>query len=400
MRLFEIESRNPKWTIIESKQDKSLNIENLEDLIFHEGFNGAKRAFNAIETYRKMFAHGQGKIEKVKVKWDGSTRIVCGTDPEDGKFFVGSEQVFQDKQAVCKTPKDIEKLFPDEKTSKKFKIALKHLSLLKIGNVLAGNFLFTTDDIIISNIDGAQMYTFTPNNTTYAVAVDSDLGNKISQAAIGITFNTTYEGNSLSNMQPITDVNVSGLQPNKSVLFDDDTYKDYTGIASLTPEENAKFLIGLRQSASTLTKIDSTKFNSIINNTIFVEYMRLFVHDRMSDKQMLIDPIRLMRDFIEFYKQKQLDKADKTDTEQKEKKDKLEEFIADNVNAILGIFSIYKKIIELKLLVLDKMQQVESLGIFVRDNNGYKLAMPNQFVAIGHDSGIVKFINAIEYKER
>lgn len=400
MKLFEVESRNPKWTIVESKNDKNLNIENLEDIIFHEGFNGAKRAFNAVENYRKMFAQGQGKIEKIKAKWDGSTQIICGIDPEDGKFFVGTESVFKDKNTACKTPSDVERIFPEEKISKKFKAALKYLPALKIGNILGGNLLFTSDDIIISNVEGKQMYMFTPNNTTYVIAVDSELGNKISQASIGISFNTSYEGNSLQNMQPQTDVNVSGLHSSKHVMFDDETYKDYTGIASLTPEENAKILIGLRQSASTLTKIDNVKFNSITNNSVFVEYMRLFVHDRMSDKQLLIDPSRLMRDFIEFYKQKQLDNTEKDSEESGAKNEKLEKFIADNLNAILGIFSIYKKIIELKILILDKMKQIESIGIFTRDNNGYKLVVPGQFVAIGHDRGIVQFTNAIEYSER
>ena len=63
------------------------------------------------------------------------------------------------------------------------------------------------------------------------------------------------------------------------------------------------------------------------------------------------------------------------------------------------MFSIYKKLIELKILLLDKIKQIEATGVFVKDDNGYKIITSDGFVAIGHDRGIVRLVNKIEYKE-
>lgn len=396
MKLFEVENRAPKWLIAEAKNGKQFHLEHLEDLVFSEGFNGVKRAFNYVENMRRMFARGQGKIGKVKARWDGGITIVCGIDPADGKFFVGTEQVLTIAEAACKSKADIYKFYGyDDIVTKQLKLALKYLSALDIGNVVAGNLLFTSDAILITNMDGNQVYTFTPGNTTYAVVVDSDLGNRISQAKLGIFFHTMYEGNTLTDMVASTNTNISGIKQNKNVWVDNSTYKDYTGIVSLTPEENAKILVGLRKSASTITKIDANKFNSLINNPDFSNYMRTFVHGKLRDQEILIDPIRLMKDFIEFYKEKHAEEAKKeTDAT------KIETFIGDNLNAILGVFSVYKKLIELKRMLVDKIKQVESTGVFLKDNEGYRMNVPGSFVAVGHDRGIVRLVDKLEYSER
>jgi hypothetical protein len=49
---------------------------------------------------------------------------------------------------------------------------------------------------------------------------------------------------------------------------------------------------------------------------------------------------------------------------------------------------------------MDKIRQVESTGIFVRDNLGYKINNPDGFVAIGHSNGIINLVTKIEYNER
>lgn len=401
MKLFEVQNKSPKWLLVEDKNGKDFHIEHLEDLIFSGGFNGARSAFNYVENLRRMFAQGQGKIGKVKERWDRGINIICGIDPEDGKFFVGTEVALQQKEAACKSKAEIYKFYGyDDVVTKQLKLALKYLPQLQIGSVMGGSLLFTSDNILITNTNGQPTYIFTPNNITYAVEVDSDLGNKLSAAKIGVIFHTTYEGNSLTAMTPNQEANIAGLKPSKNVWMDDDTYKDYTGIASLTPEENARLLVGLRRGASTITKIDAAKFNAIISNSDFIEYMRKFVHDKIGDKDLLIDPMRLIREFINYYKEKNAEVTDKSDKNLSEKAAKIEKFISDNLNAILGVFSVYKKIIELKLLIMDKIRQVESTGIFVRDNLGYKINNPDGFVAIGHSNGIINLVTKIEYNER
>jgi hypothetical protein len=127
--------------------------------------------------------------------------------------------------------------------------------------------------------------------------------------------------------------------------------------------------------------------------------MKSFVHDKMRDRQLIIDPMRLLKDFIEYYKEKNLEVSTADPEASAKSTEKIEKFIGDNLNAILGVFSVYKKIIELKMLILDKIKQIESTGVFVKENDGYKVNSAEGYVAVGNDRGIVRLINRIQYSE-
>ena len=76
-----------------------------------------------------------------------------------------------------------------------------------------------------------------------------------------------------------------------------------------------------------------------------------------------------------------------------------EQFVEDNSNTLLGILAIYKRIIEAKLLIINKLQSIESIGTFIKTDTGYKVTAPEGFVAIGHDGGAVKLVNRIEFSK-
>jgi hypothetical protein len=48
-------------------------------------------------------------------------------------------------------------------------------------------------------------------------------------------------------------------------------------------------------------------------------------------------------------------------------------------------------------MLLQKMQQVENIGTFIKTDDGYKVTAPEGFVAIGHDGGAVKLVDRIEF---
>ena len=78
--------------------NKNQNIQHVEDLILNGvgGINDATLFFRELE---KIFSGQPSKSIKASLKWDGSPSIVCGINPENGKFFVGTKSVFN------KTPK-------------------------------------------------------------------------------------------------------------------------------------------------------------------------------------------------------------------------------------------------------------------------------------------------------
>ena len=425
MKLFEIKETPAAWLLCEAAEGKNVHLEHVEDLVYNEGYLGAQKALNYMEGLRRMFAQGEGQPVKVTVKWDGAPAIICGTDPIDGKFFVGTKSVFsKNEPKLCKSTKDIKKFYGEQEgLASKLTVALKYLSKLGIGNVLQGDLMFTPGDIQTAPLPTSagsveECYIFTPNTITYAVRINSDLGTRISKAKIGIIFHTSYQGDSLPNMQAVFGASVAGLQPNSAVWFDDATYKDFTGRASLTPEEDARIANTLTAAATTFRKIKEKDFNRIIftgrttkggdeEMTEFATYIKPFINNMVRSGTQVGDPTTFLKNFLTFYKSKMEAEMSKlkggpdspaAQARIQKIQDK-EQFIANNSNILLGILAIYKRIIEAKVMLLQKMQQIENIGTFLKTDDGYKVTAPEGFVAIGHDGGAVKLVDRIEFSK-
>ena len=422
MKLYEIKNVvTPGWQICEAAEGKNVHLPHVEDLIYSKGYIGAQKALNYMEGVRRMFAQGEGEPTKISVKWDGAPAIICGTDPAEGKFFVGTKSVFsKNEPKLCKSLKDIRKFYGEQEgLAKKLAVALKYLSKLGIGNVLQGDLMFTAEDLTTAIIEGQEYYIFTPNTITYAVPVDSTLGDRIAAAKIGIVFHTAYEGSAVADMQASFGASVAGLTPTNSVWFDDAFYKDLTGRASLTPAEDAKIKNTLLAAATTFRKIDEKDFNRIIftgrtnkdgdeEYTEFANYIKPFVNNMVRGGEQVGNPTAFLKNFLIFYNGKQEaeiaklkggpDSAAAQARIQKIKEK--EKFMADNSNTLLGILAIYKRIIEAKVMLLKKIQQVENIGTFIKTDDGYKVTAPEGFVAIGHDGGAVKLVDRIEFSRQ
>ena len=178
-------------------QDKNTHLEHLEDDIINRGSKGGENAINFLKSVRNMLAGSSGGVN-MTVKWDGAPAIICGVNPENGKFFVGTKSVFNKTPKINYTNSDIRKNH-DGVVAKKLQVCLTNLSRLNIRGILQGDLLFT-DDLKAVNIDGEKMISFTPNTITYAVPVNSDLGKKIAKAKMGIVFHTQYSGKTMDNL--------------------------------------------------------------------------------------------------------------------------------------------------------------------------------------------------------
>ena len=80
--------------VAEAAEGKNLHLEHIEDLVFLQGASGANSALQYINSVRDMLEEGGTVNSSVTVKWDGAPAIFVGTDPADGKFFVGTKGVF------------------------------------------------------------------------------------------------------------------------------------------------------------------------------------------------------------------------------------------------------------------------------------------------------------------
>ena len=88
-----------------AKANKHLT--HVEDRILTDGKKGAEEAIKILKEMGKYLSGTPGPGVAVTTKWDGAPAVVCGTDPSDGKFFVGTKSVFAKDAKLCKSEDDI-----------------------------------------------------------------------------------------------------------------------------------------------------------------------------------------------------------------------------------------------------------------------------------------------------
>jgi hypothetical protein len=390
---------------------KNTHMEHIEDMVFNSGFDGATAALTYIEQVISMLAKGTGEQATVTTKWDGAPAIVCGKDPSDGKFFVGTKSVFaKTEPKLVKTVKNANDWYGDKQPELRDKLilCLKQLPKLGIGGVIQGDLMFDSVNAQpqIEEIDGQKMLTFGPNTIKYAVPANSDLAKTLQRAKLGIVFHTVYEGADMASMEASFGFDAGSLNKSADVWADDATYKDLTGSASLTPAELSKISNKIKAINATMSKIRPDKFNVVIENAEFKKYIKPYINRLVREDRTVGSITEFLNDFFEFYRSKVQGEIDKLkDPEGRAgqarvlKIRKQEEFLEDNMNHIAGVLAVFKRLAEIKLLIISKLQQVEGIGTFVKDGDGYKVTSPEGFVAIGHDGGAVKLVDRLEFSK-
>ena len=199
-----------------------------------------------------MLAGSSSGRVNMSVKWDGAPAIVCGTNPENGKFFVGTKSVFNKTPKINYTPGDISRNHSGP-VANKLLACLRDLKRLGIRGVYQGDLLFTKGDLKLAAIDGEKMITFTPNTITYAVPTSSKLGRQIMRARIGIVFHTFYTGKTMSSLTAGFGT-ISGKSGSSAVYLASAGYTDTSGSSTFTSGELARFDGLIRMAQGSLSK--------------------------------------------------------------------------------------------------------------------------------------------------
>ena len=391
-----------EYLIEAAKEGKNLHLEHLEDEILNFGVDLGRGGIEILQTLRDMFKGGQGSKLNVTVKWDGAPAIVCGKNPENGKFFVGSKSVFNKTPKINYSIGDIRKNHKGG-VADKLAVALKHLKTLPIKGILQGDMMFGPGDVKTKSIDGVSHYTFTPNTITYAVEVGSELANQISRAKIGIVFHTEYTGATLPEMTANFGYSVRGLQPTADVWYDDANYKDVSGIATLTPSEE-KAIDGTIATGRTTLKKVGPKMDQVLQAE-FAKFIKPFINNNVRAGEQVGEPTKFLQDFMNYYNDKMNKEVEKlkggaeSPAAQKrfEKIEQQKKFLADNSNTLLLTLAVYRRIISAKLLLISKLSNVDKIGTFVKTENGYRVTNHEGFVAFGIDGGAVKLNDRMEF---
>mgnify|MGYP001179813780 CR=1 FL=1 len=382
-------------------QEKNTHLEHLEDDIINRGATGGENAVNFLKAVRNMLA-GSGKGTNMTVKWDGAPAIICGVNPENGKFFVGTKSVFNKTPKINYNLSDIRKNHTGA-VADKLSICIRYLSRLPIKGILQGDLLFTQDDKKGVTIDGEKMISFTPNTITYAVPVDSGIGRQIARAKMGIVFHTKYTGKTLDSMTAGFGT-VRGRATN--VFLASAGYRDVSGQVKLTRSELTQFNARLRMAEGSLMKagplLDEMSKSSADGLSVGFRLKTFFNHYIRNTQGHMAKVRQLVDMFREYYVnilQAEID-ARKTAAGKQKYKDMMKtnvRYIDRNKNALVMAIASHVTLQNAKNFLINKMSEIQSVGHFLRTSTGYKVTAPEGYVAVDKVAGAVKLVDRLEF---
>ena len=385
-------------------QEKNTHLEHLEDDIINRGSQGGVNAINFLNSVRNMLAGNIGGKLNMSVKWDGAPAVFCGTNPENGKFFVGTKSVFNKTPKINYTPTDIRRNHGGE-LANKLQVCLRELPKLGLDGIYQGDLLFTRGDLKAVAIDGEKMITFTPNTITYAVPAGSDIAKRIARAKLGIVFHTKYSGKTMSSLTAGFG-SIKGQGPT-SVFLASAAFTDTSGSATFNKSELSRFDGLIRMAQGSLNKakpILDEMSKSSMSDQLSVGYrLKTYFNSYIRNSKQGMDKVAVMqkgfRDYYESFINAEIDsrKTDKGKEKFIQQKKVGLQFIDRNKQALYFAIASHISLGNAKNFLIQKLNQVQSIGHFLRTPTGYKVTAPEGFVAVDRVAGAIKLVDRLEF---
>ena len=376
-------------------EQKNLHLEHLEDELFNRGEAGVNEAIAFLKSLSDMLKGNAKSPVNVTVKWDGAPAVFAGTNPENGKFFVATKSLFNKTPKINYTNADIDRNHGGG-LADKLKVALANLKGLGIKGVLQGDMLYTTGDLSSQTIDGESMLTFTPNTITYAVPSNSGLASKINSSQMGIVFHTTYSGNTIENLKASFGADVSGLKKTNKVWYQDADYRDVSGRATMTAKQEREIQNYIK-GTERIIKGSKAALKKIVNSPL-KDLIKIYLNQNVRagiDKGTAGGLATFLGSrFDTKISSLKTDKA--RERVQQEKNDLMKE-LKRNERSLDGIFMAHYYLAQAKMLILKKLQALNTMPSFIKTDSGYKVTNPEGFVAIDRTGKAVKLVDRMEF---
>jgi hypothetical protein len=391
--------------LTEGKEGANLHLEHIEDEVLNRGVVGARSAINFLQSLRDMLAGNSASKVNITTKWDGAPAVFAGTNPENGKFFVGTKGVFNVNPKLNYTDEDIDRNHPAEGLNKKLKVALRYLPKLGIRGILQGDMMFTKGDLKKETIDGEQYIVFQPNTIVYAVPTESKLAQMMMAAQLGIVFHTSYTGKTMQDMKASFNIDIGNLTHTKDVWFRDASFTDASGSATFTESETKQLTTILSLAGRTFQTIPSLVLNRISTSDTILTYIKTFNNQKVREGKKITDTrahtLELIR-WVEAKLNKEIADAKKEDTKKKRiaQKTEIMRFFRGFAMNLKQIFDLQNLLVDAKLMIVRKLETIRSIGTFVRTDNGFRITAPEGFVAVDRLKGnAVKLVDRLEFSQ-
>ena len=389
-------------------ESKNTHLEHLEDLIFNDGLPGGQQAVKYLHSFHEMLKGSAKTKFNLTTKWDGAPAVFVGTDPADGKFFVGTKSIFNKRNPlVNKSIEDIKANHEAEGLQDKLISAFTHLQKLNFRDkVVQGDLLFTDDSITEANIKGEEYIVFKPNTIIYAIPKASNLAQTILRAKIGVVFHTEYVGSGeLADLSAKFGFDAGSLGQSQDVWYRDAIIRDYSGQVTFTEEESLDMEELINNASDNLTAVKDLDF---LKNNEFGDDLRTrikasvnkIIRELVGFEQ---DPKVFAQRFIAEYKGTLKSAVEKLKSDAgKVKKTQLMldgiKFLESNQEQIEKAYIVYLDLIKAKEMIINKLANIKQIDTFVQNAEGdYDVTGEEGFVAVDHIGNAIKLVDRLDF---
>jgi len=385
-------------------ESKNTHMTHIEDLVIDGGVKGARQAILALRSLRDMLSGNTKAPVDVTVKWDGAPAVFAGEDPETGEFFVAKKGIFNSNPKIYKSHADI-KADTSGDLSKKLIMAFDSLKGIGIKGVIQGDFMFDKSDLKIENIGGVKHIVFHPNTIAYAIPTNTPLAKEITTAKIGIVWHTSYSGATFETMKAEfgRDI-VPKLRKTKDVWMQDATLPDLSGTATLTSADTKILNDKLSNAGKIFKQISSGVLKEIEQNKELNLIINIYNNRVVREGQRITDTKKHATGLVMFVNDRYAKEIDKRKSQkgkdvQIQKRDELLKFFSkNNIKNLKNIFDLQNFVVDAKLILINKLNKLSSIGTFVKTKSGFKVTNPEGFVAIDRmEGGAVKLVDRLEF---
>lgn len=205
------------------------------------------------------------------------------------------------------------------------------------------------------------------------------------------------------SMRATYGVNVSQFRKSLAVWSQDAILTDVTK-ATMTKKETSDVNAILSKIGVLFNSISGTTLRTLEANQQLAQHIETFNNTYVRAGSIIGDTKEHTEKLIGWIRdkyQKEIDarKTEKGKSAQKAKLDELLEFFSEeNKSSLVKMFELQKLIVDAKLRLINKLNELQSIDTFVRTNKGYKVTGAEGFVAVDKLSGsAVKLVDRMEF---
>jgi hypothetical protein len=382
------------------------HLTHLEELILTNKKEGAERAINYLTSMAQVLDSDTPKSVNTNIKYDGAPAVVVGKDP-NGNFFVGSKSVFNATPKINYSIEDIKKNHSQAPgLVDKLVQTFVHLKDSNIDSVYQGDFLFDQEIKETNTIDGEEHVIFKPNTIVYAIPTDSEEGQKVLNAEVGIVFHTEYNVELDENNVPRFEtkkfgVDVRNFKVSPKVYVKDADFESDAGYITLTNEESEKIADVINTSKEMIQQIN---FEDVPDN-IFTS-LNTYINTEIRQGEFLAKPDVSYQQYIEWFTSKLDKKIESYKTEKgkakaNEAKQALLSMLSSQKDNILKIFNLQIQIKQGKDIFIEKwnniMREVQLKHYLFNDDGDLIPTNPEGYVAVDITGNAIKFVDRLEF---